>query len=49
VVRTYIDIEKMVIAITQIEKVLRDLGETPYDPLMEEKDEDTTRESSTYK
>jgi hypothetical protein len=29
--------------------VLGDLGETPYDPLKEEKDEDVTRESSTNK
>jgi hypothetical protein len=25
------------------------LGETPYDPFREEKDEDATRKSSTYK
>jgi hypothetical protein len=29
--------------------VLGDLGETQYDPLKEEKDEDVIRESSTYK
>jgi len=29
--------------------VLRNLGETPYDPLMEEKDEDATKESSIDK
>jgi hypothetical protein len=39
----------MVIAVTKIEKVLRDLGETPHDPLKEEKDEDATKESSTNK
>ncbi len=34
---------------TKIEKVLRDLGEAPYDPLKEEKDQDVIGESSTYK
>ncbi len=38
----------MIVA-TKIEKVLGDLGETPYDPLREEKDEDVTSESSTDK
>ncbi len=37
VVRTYIDIEEMVIVATEIEKVLGDFGETPYDPFREEK------------
>ncbi len=49
VARTYTDIEEMVTAVTEIERVLGDLGETPYHPLGEEKDEDVTRESSTYK
>jgi hypothetical protein len=49
VVRTYTDMEEMVIVATKIEKVLGDLGETPYDPLREEKDEDVTSESSTDK
>jgi len=51
VVRTYIDIEEMVIATTkiEIERVLGDLRETPYDSLREEKDEDTTKKSSTNK
>jgi hypothetical protein len=44
VVRTYTDIEEMVIVATEIEKVLGDLGETPYDPFREEKDEDVTGE-----
>jgi hypothetical protein len=30
VVRPYIDIEEMVIVATEIERVLGDLGETPY-------------------
>ncbi len=36
-------------ATTKIEKVLGNLGETPYDPFREEKDEDTTRKSSKDK
>ncbi len=43
VVRTYTNIEEMVIVAIEIERVLRDLGET-YDPLKEEKDEDATKE-----
>jgi hypothetical protein len=38
VVKTYTDIKEMVIVATKIKKVLRDLGETPYDPFKEEKD-----------
>jgi hypothetical protein len=49
VLRTYTNIEEMVIAAIEMEKVLGDLGETPYDPFMEEKDEDVTGESSTDK
>jgi len=49
VVKTYIDIEELVIITTEIERVLGDLGETPYDPFREEKDEDVTGESSTDK
>ncbi len=48
-VRTYIHIEEMLIAIIKIERVLGDSGETPYDPLREEKDEDATRKSSIDK
>ncbi len=42
-VRTYTNIDEMVIVATNIEKVLGDLGETPYDPFREEKDEDVIR------
>jgi hypothetical protein len=49
VVRTYTDIEKMVLIAIKIDKVLRDLGETSYDPLWEEKDENATGKSSTNK
>jgi hypothetical protein len=49
VVKTYIDIEEMVIVTTEIERVLGGLGETPYDPLKEEKDENAIGKSSTDK
>ncbi len=48
-VRTYTEIEEMVIVAIEIGRVLRDLGETPYDPLREEKDEDVIGESSMKK
>jgi hypothetical protein len=48
-VRTYTYIKEMVLATTKIERVLGALRETPYDPFMEEKDEDATGESSTDK
>jgi hypothetical protein len=44
VVKTYTNIEEMVIVVTEIEKVLGDLGETPYDPFREEKDENVIGE-----
>ncbi len=44
-VRTYTDIEEMVIVIIEIDNVLGDLGETPYDPLKEKKDEEAIGES----
>jgi hypothetical protein len=49
VVRTYINIKEMVIVTIKVNKVLKNLGETSYDPFEEEKDEDATRKSSTYK
>jgi len=36
VVRTYTDIEEMVGAATELERVLGELGKTPYEPLREE-------------
>ncbi len=48
-VKTYTNIEEMVSVATKIKRVLRDLGETPYDPLKEEKDEDVLGESSINK
>jgi len=39
VVRTYADIEEMVGAATELERVLGELGETPFEPLKEEHEE----------
>jgi hypothetical protein len=39
----------MVIVAIKIERVLGDLGETPYDPFREEKDEDAIGKSCTNK
>jgi hypothetical protein len=36
VVRTFVDIEELVGAATEVERVLGELGETPYEPLREE-------------
>jgi hypothetical protein len=41
VVRTFVDIEELVGAATEVEKVLGELGETPYEPLREEQEEET--------
>jgi hypothetical protein len=42
VVRVFADIEKLVGATTEVERVLGELGETPYEPLREEQEEDTS-------
>jgi len=39
VVRTFVDIEKLVGAATELERVLGELSETPYEPLKEEHEE----------
>jgi len=39
VVRTFADIEELVGAATEVERVLGELGETPYEPLKEEQKE----------
>jgi len=39
VVRTYVDIEEMVGVATELERVLGELGETPFEPLKEEQEE----------
>jgi len=41
-VRTFIDIEKLVGATTEVERVLGELGETPYEPLKEEQEEESS-------
>jgi hypothetical protein len=42
VVRTFVDIEKLVGVATEVEKVLGELGETSYEPLREEQEEETS-------
>jgi len=42
VVRTFADIEELVGVITEVEKVLGELGETPYESLPEEQEEETS-------
>ncbi len=46
-VKTYIDIEEVVVVATKLERVLRQLGETPYEPMKEEQDEMAFGESTT--
>jgi hypothetical protein len=41
VVRTFADIEELVGATTEVERVLGELGETPYESLREEQEEET--------
>ncbi len=41
VVRVFVDIEELVGAATEVERVLGELGETPYEPLREEQEEET--------
>jgi hypothetical protein len=36
VVRTFVDIEEMVGVATELERVLGELGETPFEPMKEE-------------
>ncbi len=38
-VRTFTDIEELVGAATELERVLGELGETPFEPLKEEQEE----------
>jgi hypothetical protein len=47
VVKTYTDIEEVVVATAKIERVLGELGETPYEPMKEEQDETMSGESTT--
>ncbi len=41
VVRTFVDIEELIGAATEVERVLGELGETPYEPLRKEQEEET--------
>jgi len=43
VVRTFTDIEELVGAVTELERVMGELGETPYEPLREEQEEETSK------
>jgi len=43
--RTFADIEELVGAATEVERVLAELGETPYEPLLEEQEEETSESS----
>ncbi len=45
VVRTFTDIEELVGAATEVERVLAELGETPYEPLREEQEEEASESS----
>jgi len=42
VVRTFTDIKKLIGAATELERILGELGETPYEPLREEQEEETS-------
>jgi hypothetical protein len=42
VVRTFADIKELVGAATEVERVLGELGETPYESLPEEQEEETS-------
>jgi len=42
IVRTFADIEELVGAVTELERVLGELGETPFEPLKEEQEEEVT-------
>ncbi len=42
VVRTFADIEELVGTATEVERVLAELGETPYEPLREEQEEEAS-------
>ncbi len=47
VVRTYTNIDEVVVTVAKIECVLGELGETPYEPMKEEQDETMSGESTT--
>jgi len=43
IVRTFIDIEKLVRVAVELEKMLEKLGKTPYEPLKEEQEEGVSK------
>ncbi len=43
VVRTFTDIEELVGAATELERMLGELGETPFEPLKEEQEEGVSK------
>jgi len=47
VVRTYVDIKEVVVVVVEIERVLGELSEIPYEPMREKQNEIITRESTT--
>ncbi len=48
VIRTFADIEELVSAATELERVLGELGETPFKPLKEEQEEGVTETSMEH-
>jgi hypothetical protein len=47
VIRTYVDMDELLVIATKVEKVLGEIKETPFEPLKDERDEETsTKESS---
>jgi len=42
VVKTFANIEELVGATTEVERILGELGETPYEPLREEQEEEAS-------
>jgi len=47
VVRTFADIEKLIGVTTKVERVLGELGETPYEPLKEKQEEESSQTQVT--
>jgi len=47
VVETYTNIEEVVVVVVEIERVLGELGGTPYEPMKEEHDQAMSRKSTT--
>ncbi len=41
-VRTFADIDELTTVATEVERVMGELGETPYEPLKEEQEEESS-------